>query len=232
MSEIQTIIPEQACIETLDYAREIDEELGTRIHSILLASVDREPRLGIVQFFAHDNEMQREYGLPSVPGFSFNTDSGIMQIRFNTESEYLHLFAFEGVLRKRFLPHKRQVERSIGELTNASILDICIAHEFGHGYFVYKLADKYGKENLLEMHDNHSSHDKNSLPLALPSTKAIKYWDANRGGYRSCLETAGYDEARFQEMIDKNVIAYNRLPVEAVADVFALDIIKSVYPVS
>lgn len=229
MTEFRVISPEQAYAETLDYVREIDEEIGTRICDVLRTAVSIDPRLSTIDIYPYDNDEEKEFNLPPSPSLLTSENLGLMQVRFNAEKDYTLLLGEEGALRSRFLPHKQCVIKSMGTVSNASILDICVAHEIGHAAFLYHLADKYGEDTVGSRYDHHDIKDVLTLPFGIPSSEALEYWQNNRGGYRSYLEKVGYDQDKFLAKLDDNVKAYNRLPMEAVADGFALDVIRHVY---
>lgn len=126
-------------------------------------------------------------------------------------------------------PHKKHITEVVGSLSYTNLIDGFLAHELGHAVDFLRLAEHNGTTVASSLLLEELCEGYKQLPLATASSQAMEFWRTNRGGYRSCLETAGYTEETFMAALHNNTIAYNSIPQELRADMFALDIIKKVY---
>lgn len=144
----------------------------------------------------------------------------------------MELGYYEQYVSGRYAERLRTVKsflRSRGvEVTRARMFDASFAHEYGHAHVMTELLAKGGMEEL-EAYYEEDAREMEHLPLGTASSDAADLWQHNYGGYRDDWMERGLDQHGFNDLLARNVIAYNDKRSEKEADDFAFDIMYEVY---
>jgi len=205
--------------------RQVDEYTGancTEVYDIARKLSGRIDHAIIVPMYAAE---LTKHNLSTV-GETLVDQDGDDIVTFGVDLEEYEVF-INGVLSGRFQQHKRYIKEFTGNLVLTDILEVVLAHEIGHVVQIQQLREEFGDAAAFDNYCDEGKRDIWALPLAVPSTVAIEWWDANKGGYRSAMETAGYSSESFFEKIQENSIAYGNIPHELNADNFAFSIITA-----